>query len=89
MGHEGGKYGLRNKRVSQCEVLHELQVRREMEQHLLQEPGKVEAGAEKGVRCPEVGCVLPGLEGREEAPRDLLVSPSPCARVGKGALRAG
>lgn len=50
LGHEGCKYGLRNERLSQCEVLRELQVGRETEQRLLQEPGKVEAGAARGVR---------------------------------------
>lgn len=91
LGHEGCEYGLRNERLSQCEVLRELQVGRETEQRLLQEPGKVEAGAARGVRCPEDGCVppSPGLEGRDAVPRDLLRSPSPCAHVGKGALCAG
>lgn len=31
----------------------------------------------------------PGLEGREAVPRDLLVPPSPCDHVGKGAPCAG
>lgn len=43
LGHEGGEFSLQNERVSQCEVLHQLQVGKEVEQHLLQEPGKVEA----------------------------------------------
>lgn len=87
LGHEGCKYGLRNERLSQCGVPRELQVGRETEQRLLQEPGKVEAGAAKGVRwmCPP----SPGLEGGDAVPRDLLRSPSPCAHVGKGALCAG
>lgn len=74
LGHEGCKYGLRNEWVSQCEVLHELQVGREREQRLLQERGKAEAGAAKGVRCPEGEMCppSPGLEGRDAAPGDLL-----------------
>lgn len=64
----------------------------EMEQHLLQEPGKVEVEAAKGVKMPrgKTYPLSPGLEGREAASWDLLVTPHvtscPC---GKGALCAG
>lgn len=68
--------------MSQCEVLRELRVGDEMEQGLLQEPGRAE-----GVGCPQWGCILSaqGWRGERQHPGTCL-SPSPCACAGKGAL---
>lgn len=76
LGHEGCEFGLRNERVSQCEVLHQLQVGKQMEQRLLQEPGKVEAAraAEGNAQSWDVYS-QPRAGGRRGSVGDLLSLP--------------
>lgn len=76
LGHEGCEFGLRNERVSQCEVLHQLQAGKQMEQRLLREPGKVEAAraAEGNARSWDV-FPQPRAGGRRGSVGDLLSLP--------------
>lgn len=76
LGHEGCEFSLQNERVSQCEVLHQLQVGKQMEQRPLQEPGKVEAAraAEGDARSRDVSS-QPTARGRRGSMGDLLSLP--------------
>lgn len=77
-----GQFGTRGVRVqppellSQCEVLHQLQVGKQMEQRPLQEPGKVEAAraAEGDARSRDVSS-QPTARERRGSMGDLLSLP--------------